>query len=369
MNLRKLKNKFLTFFYGLFYGMKATEDSVFHQTDISSNHGSSIIKEVEDNRLSKALLKGEVTQQVEELRYMTYKVDKEAKEYKYYAPTLALKRNKQDSKFFKYDDSDQLELITSQSNEPLIETIKDAFEQLGGRGKRTEYRIKIERNFTPRYRIEEYITRLDVKKLDDTHVILDMLVSKYPNSLDFKSKGFVREIEKIRDEKIKSDVLDYEKISFVTHHARNLDDNIRFVFRNVWFKGVIEFDGHYIVRFKASFEQTDFDLTKEYFCKTMEDKYQNHDRKNDVLNFGDYLVKDEYVCQDCGKKVVANKQLIDEIEPYKGRDITKEDIDTDNPNVLEFIDMQISEQTFGKRLCSDCLKKYLKQMEENEDND
>ena len=61
--------------------MKATEDEVLHQTANSIGGGSSIIKEVDDTRVSKALLKGEITQEVEELRYRTYKVDKEAKTF------------------------------------------------------------------------------------------------------------------------------------------------------------------------------------------------------------------------------------------------------------------------------------------------
>ena len=319
------------------------------------------IKEVDDTRVSKALLNGEITQEVEELRYRTYKVDKETKTFEYFAPTLALKRDKQDTKFLKYDDSDGLELITVQPNDFLVETVSETLEQVGGRGKRTQYRIKIKRNFIPRYKIEEYITRLDVKKLDDKHVILDMYVSKYPNDKDFKSKGFVREVEKIRDEKIKSDILDYEEISFLTNHAYKMDDMVKFVFKNIFFREVVEFDGHYILRFKASIQQDTIDLTKIFYSKTMDEKYKNKVKKEVILNFNDYLVKNVYKCDECGKEVVLDKEMIDALEAYEGRDITQEKIETDNPQVLEFMDMQISEQTFGKCLCSDCLKKHLKE--------
>lgn len=359
--IQRIKDKFLLFFYGLFYGMKATEDSVFHQTGNSLGDGTTINKEVEDKRVSKALLKGEITQEVEELRYRTYKVDKESKTYEYYAPTLAMKRDKQDTKFLKYDDRDGLELITVQPNDFIVETVGETLEQVGGRGKRTDYRIKIKRNFTPRYKIEEYITRLDVKKLDETHVILDMYVSKYPNDKDFKSKGFVREIEKIRDEKIKSDILDYEEVSFFTNHAYKMQDMVKFVFKNIWFKEIVEFDGHYIVRFKASFKEDIIDFTKIYYSKTMDEKYKNKEHKEVILNFNDYLTRNVYTCQECGKEVVLDQELIDRLETYEGRDITQENMETENPQVLEFMDMQISEQTFGKRLCSDCLKKYLKE--------
>lgn len=357
--LNKIKRNIQIFFYGLFYGMKSTEDTVFHQTGLTNSTGTSIIKEVEDQRVSKALLKGEVTQQVEELRYRTYKVDKESKGFEYYAPTLALKKDRQDTKFMKYDESDGLELITIQSNDVLVETVGETLEQVGGRGKRTQYRIKIKRNFVPRYKIEEYITRLDVKRLDEKHVILDMYVSKYPNDKDFKSKGFVREVEKIRDEKIKSDILDYEEISFITNHAYKLDDMIKFVFKNIWFREVVEFDGHYILKFKASLQQDTLDLTKKYFSKTMEEKYKNKEKKEVVLNLFDYNQVQVYTCQECGKEIILDNDLMNQINVYQGRDITEENFENENPQVLEFMDMQISEQTFGKRLCSNCLKKYL----------
>ena len=67
----------------------------------------------------------------------------------------------------------------------------------------------------------------------------------------------------------------------------------------------------------------------------------------------------DFVCQECGKEIILDNELIDQINVYQGRDITEENFENENPQVLEFMDMQISEQTFGKRLCSDCLKKYL----------
>jgi hypothetical protein len=136
---------------------------------------------------------------------------------------------------------------------------------------------------------------------------------------------------------------------------------VKFAFKNIVFREVVEFDGHYILKFKASFDQTNYDLTKIYFSQTMNDKYEKKEKKDVVLNFSDYMVQEEYVCEECGKKIKVNKELIDQLEPYQGRDITKEEIINDKPEVLNFIDMQISDQTFGKKLCSECLKKYLKE--------
>ena len=69
---------------GLSFSLKRTEDTMLRQEGTASNVGVGDEQEVNENRVSKALLKGEVTQEVKNLRYRTYKVDEEAKETEYY---------------------------------------------------------------------------------------------------------------------------------------------------------------------------------------------------------------------------------------------------------------------------------------------
>lgn len=351
-------NKTKLFFENLFWGMKATEDKIFHQSGSCSDNTISITKEVEDNSVCKALLKGEVTQEVENLRYRTYLVDKEAKKMEYFSPTLAIKRGKEDKKFIKYDNSDNLELITSQSNDKLTESVIETLEHVGERGKDTEYRIKVKRNNIPRYKIEKYTTRIDVKKIDDDHAIIELYVSLYPNESDLTSKSFINELNRIKDGYTNSDILDIEELSFTSKGAYKVDDLTDFVFKNIFFKEIKEFDGHFILKFKSSFTQTANDLTKIYYSKPMDIKYKNKEKKELVFNFSDALVKEKYICQECGKEIVVDYDLFNSLEEYNGRDTTEEDF-SDKPLIGEFIDYQISEQTIGKGLCTKCLKKYV----------
>jgi len=258
--IKKIKDKLKLFGYGLVGGMKATEDQILRQSGTVSDGNISVVKEVEDNRVSKALLRGEVTQEVSELRYRTYLVDKESKKYKYYTPTLVLKRNKKTDINFPYNESDGLTLITSQLNDTIsnekytdyLNIVSDVYEEsdtnveknITSVNKRdliehfketTEHRIKIERekDFTPRYKIEDYIKRIDVKSVDEKHAVLELYVSKYMNSEDFKSKGFIKEIEKIRDKGLRSDMIAFKGISFITNHAFGIEDSIKFEFEHI----------------------------------------------------------------------------------------------------------------------------------------
>ena len=187
--MRRVWRKIKDLWYGLFWGLKVTDEEVFSPAGLSQNTGTEITQQQHQNRLSTALLAGKETQQVRELRYRTYLVDREAKKYKYYSPLLAMKRDdKQDTKFIYYANEENLDVITIQPNFPIVEGVEQGLEQVGGRGKKTEYWITIERpfGFVPRYHIEQFTKRVVVRKRnDDDGVVVDLYVSKYPDDKDY----------------------------------------------------------------------------------------------------------------------------------------------------------------------------------------
>lgn len=365
-------NSIEMFFMNLAVATKNVETQVLTQGGVdSANGGTTISQDVTQgtHALSRALLRGELTEEVKQLRYRTYKVDREAKKYKYFSPTLALKKKEgKDNKFISYDNSDGLDVITIQDCHPIIENIEDALNQIenGGRGEITKYNIEIERSFRPRFKIEEFLRKIVVKRFDDTHAILDFYFSKYPDKLflnsndkSFRSKAFIHEIESIKDKKVKSDMLDMEKLRFVTSHAYRQDDLIEFVFRNLFFREVKEFDGDYILQFKASIEHDGIDLTASYYNKTMDERYKNKEKKEVIFDITGSVPVETYVCADCGKEVTFDVNKMEEMPISEAREYDSEINEEDSWNVTEYFDMQLVEQTIGKKLCKNCLKKYL----------
>lgn len=376
--IKQIYNKLYSYWYGLFYGMKRTNDVVFTQSGIDNTIGSEIQQQVTENRVSKDLLKGEVTQQVEELRYRTYKVDRESKQFEYFSPVKALRFEKQDSKFVKYDNSDNLELITIQPNHANVRNISEGTNDIdfmkaeikdeqgnvsinvGKFDVINDYNIKIERDFMPRFRLEAYTTRLVVKKYDDRdNMMLDFYVSKYPQENDMKSIYFVKEVEKILAGDEHSDILSFNRVSFMTSHAYGLEDMIEFRFDKIFYKGILEYDGHYILKFKAHAYVNGVDITDQYYSKSMAEKYANNEKKEVVLDaFNGGNKVETFVCSECGKVVEYNTEAINDIEAKPGRDITEDFVDEEN-DIMSYMDLQIAEQTFGKKLCKACLKNYL----------
>ena len=108
-----LWNRFQFFIMNLVTASKNTETQVLTSSGVDgAGGGLTISQNVQQgtNSLAKALLKGEMTEEVKQLVYRNYKVDREAKKYKYFAPTLALKKKEaNDNKFISYDKSDGLD--------------------------------------------------------------------------------------------------------------------------------------------------------------------------------------------------------------------------------------------------------------------
>lgn len=378
----KIKDKINNVWTGLMFGLKNTENEVFTQLGSSHNNMISVNQEVGSHRVSKALLKGELTQEVKELRYRTYTVDREAKHYEYFSPTLAKKMDeKYDSKFVKFENSENLNVITIQPNERNIEGIYEyecrnsvdlcALQTDTSKfiEPKKSYTLKVTRDFFPRYKIEEFTKKLVVfEKEKGKSVKLDFYVSIYPDDKVFISKGFVREVENIRDNGVKSDILDMQSVSFTTLHAYKLDDMIQFEFNNLSFEKVLEFDGDYILRFSADIVVNGEDMIKEFYNKEMAEKYANKEKKERVLDLTDNFAE-KYVCERCGKEVYYDPSSIDDLNPIQGKDIDEEENNEETPRseTTEYMDMQIAEQTYGKLLCRDCLRKYLKEQAEIEE--
>lgn len=322
-----------------FNGMKVSEETAFRAPDIgNTSQPPAIVKEVHQNRVAKDLLAGKETQQVRELRYRTYAVDRETKKYEYYSPFLSKKRTSPKELPDIFDKSDGLGVIVIQENMPIFENVSDGLRQIGKRGERQKYWLNIDRGgkFIPRYRLEEYTLRLVVKEPKNGNgsvAILEFYVSKYPNEEDLKSKGFVREIEHMmEDNAIRGDIVTMDGVSFITSNAFGADDMVEFRFKNPYPLSIREYKGNYVLCFKAGVVVNGHDIVEDYYERSIAEKYANKEpRQSAGSSFGEEIKS--YTCEMCGKTL-------------SGYD-----------DVAEKYDMQITKETIGKMLCKDCLEK------------
>ena len=351
--MKKIINFFRYLWIGFFLGMKKTEDETLHQNGMELDNGSTVNQQVADHSVAKALLRGELTQEVIELRYRTYAVAREASHYNYFSPTLAKRKGVNDFKFIEIANDNNREVITVQENKLDVETVNDALQRIGDDGKyidkEKEYNIKFKRSNTPRFKLEDYTKKVVVMKGDDEYTaIVDVYVSKYPDDKVITSKPFIRELERVIDKGIKSDIFEFESIQFETYKAYRLDDMINFEFGDPQLVKIFEFDGDYVIEFQMNIIDGGTDMTAEFYDEKMAKRYENKERKELTITYDPEALIRTYKCADCGKEVVYDARNLDKLNAS--------DEATDG-TATEFLDYEMAEATFGRMLCKDCMKK------------
>lgn len=309
---------FKTLGYMLSFGAKGANDVMLTQDPNENDIG--IIQNQTSQNLGEALLKGEVTQQVEELRYSDYKVYQESKNYSYIGDGVAIKKNskKKDRKKFSF----------TQNNNLICEGVCHELQRVGQYGI-DRYVFDITYTDITRHKIEAFIT-YGKFYVDNTAIKVEFyfdknLKSKYnPNSY-----MILKELEKIskfdnayqiENNDICSNV---HTLTFNTYKSNGEDDFVQYLISELKFQECKEMDDAFILTYVSNkFIRTN--LIDKFYSPTMEQKYLNKEHKNESVNFYEEP-RIEY-CDVCG-------------------------------NEMNSYDADITKNTYGKRICINCLKK------------
>lgn len=327
--MKKIKNFILGLFKALPFGLQGAEREIMGSNN-TGDDGTVITQEVSDERVAKHLLKGEVTQEVEELRYRTYKVANESEKYQYVGNGVAFKSENDDS-----PKRSRTKYNVTQENRIICSSILKELQHMDNYGV-DEYRIEITYNDIVRFKLEQYAHTINVK-IDETSGIIETSLRFWKTSDKYKttSRQFLNALEKavkLDNEYAisKNEILSSVKtISFSTYKASGDDDFVTYAFtEGCKYVGSSETDDEYVLTFAwSSYIRMPLNLEEKYYSKTMDDKYKAVERKNVDLNLTP--LEKKCFCPICGREVdeySANIQMAD------GR----------------------------KPICNDCMKKTLK---------
>ena len=296
---KKIYKKIKLFWYSLFFGMKGVDNLL---TTNQKEQDGSVLEVSEDGGggVFKDILEQKVTQEVEELRYRSYKVANEAKKYRYVGNGKVIKKTETQlsQKHGLIEESDNLPIILIQDNSIICEDVLTTLNEINKKENKKifyDFKIKIKRNILPRFRIENYIKKLVLKEADGNYVI-DLYCSKYPSQFsEKKDKSFLSELKKIKNREIRnSDILDFEELSFITDNAWGIDDRFKFSFLDFEFYDIIEFDGHYIIRLGCQCDIFMENILDKIYSQSAEDKYAKKEAKeNSTIELISFMQPEE----------------------------------------------------------------------------
>lgn len=320
-----IKKKFRTAMVALSYGLKNTETDILGQKTTTSE-SNSVEQKMQQNDLAEALLKGEVTEQVEMLRDRTYLISDESKIYKVVIDTVgttkAVKKmgRKPEPKAF---NEIGFGIIMVMDNRAIPTGVLSGLEAVGGYGIKDKYPINFKYEYSPKFKLDEYVTRL-ILRGDGDNLVIDLYIPKFTESINRLEKIFDNELNKIKTGKIKPNNIKFKTLNFISDRAYGTEDLIPYEFEMVEFLSINEFDGRHVLTYSVNPIGDNKKITDKYINKKLRDAYKNKESRGLKLNIGD-TIKEVNCCEKCGKNV---------------------------DNVYDF---RITKKTLGIGVCADCL--------------
>ena len=309
---RKIKNVI----YSLPFGLKAADSEIMGSNVSGDGNDTVINQQVNDKRVAKHLLKGEITKEVEELRYRTYKVNRETDNYEYVGHGVAVKKDekKQEPNIIRF----------SQENKMICNDVLTELKSVGSYGVE-KYTVSINYLSPVRFKLQEFLTLVDVVIKEGEKAVTTLHFNDTRNPQVFKSKPFVTELEKLEDMFNRNDTYGLSRndfataiicMSFTTFKATDRQpDVISYSFVTPELIGVHHENGEFKLIYQWK-DYTRLDLTEKFFNAELEEKYRKKEKKDltsDISieeangkNVDSWWYKhydSVYKCTRCGKEI------------------------------------------------------------------
>lgn len=325
-------------FYALPFGLKGADTEIMGSGNTGGEDGIVAKQQVQDNRVAKHLLKGEITKEVEELRYRTYKIDRETDKYDYVGNGIAVKKEKSNPKpnVIKF----------SQPNKMICSDVLTELKRVDGY-EIEKYTVDIEYKYPVRIKLEQFITLVDVYIEEGENAVTTLHFEDAMNPSEFKSKPFINMLSKLYDDFNKNDTYAISKndyaaaligMSFATTNTIGDEHSIiSYSFSLPELIAVQHDNGEYLLKYQWKVYKR-VDLTDKFFNAELEEKYKNKEKKNvkvetdikDVVEFNSINAPNYFIkCSKCN------------------RDINK------------YTEGYITDKDTGEPICIDCYKKSL----------
>jgi hypothetical protein len=302
----------------LTFALSNVEKNILNQNGAASDNKTNQEKRHLEGTLADSLVHGELTQEVKNLRWRTYKIlknsNKTSLEFDHIDENgnvfYRTKRNDEKAilKKIKLDTFDDYKLeMVFLNNEITIGTfdaitkyfkeyntpvksINDNNDDVVSHGEissleyfatnKAEKPINITREYTPKFLIENFTKKINIRKIDNTKRLIEFYVSKYPDEYNKNSKLFIKEIEKaIKLGQRNINFLEIDEVEFVTNKTIGATDFLKYSFKILNFDKIVEFDGNYVIKFVSETLIDGENILLKYVEEELEEKYNKKEAK------------------------------------------------------------------------------------------
>jgi hypothetical protein len=317
--MKKIKNWFTKQIARLMISTANVEKNAFGQSGETLESDTAKYQRHTQGMLADSLVNGEITQEVLNLKWRTYKILKATNGVKstiigYDEDGMPIvkttkKNNKLGLKKIKVDNYDdyKLEMVLDNSeialnttdimdndNLSILDTVMQNYDDDGNvisashavigstelmaieKGERP---IKITREYAPNFFLENYTKKLNVRKINKKERLLEFYVSSYPDEYNKHTRLFLNNLKKAISNP-KQSFLELNGIEFITYKTIGVEDFLLFKYDNLKFDKIVEFNGFYVIKFKAEIKINGEDILNEHRVEELDEKYRTKAKKS-----------------------------------------------------------------------------------------
>jgi hypothetical protein len=144
---------------------------------------------------------------------------------------------------------------------------------------KSERPIILTRPNPPKFKLENFTKKLNIRTINETEKLLEFYVSKYPDEYNRTSRLFISDIKKAIIEPDKSTILEFSGVNFITYKCMGVDDFLEFEYEIISFDKIIEYNGFYVVKFIAKVNVNGVDMLEKHRVVELDKKYENKQKK------------------------------------------------------------------------------------------
>jgi len=184
--------------------------------------------------------------------------------------------NTVDSNIIETDD-----LINSESNINLESNKTSTIGEIKNINIELNLPISLTREYTPKFKLENYTKKLHVKEISDKEFLLEFFISKYPEQFDKNNHFFLSDIKKIlSNPKQYNSTVDFNTVHFITNNTVGVPDFLEFEYHKIKFDKIVEFNEFYVLKFTSEVKIEANSIIEKFKHAELDEKYNNKEKRN-----------------------------------------------------------------------------------------
>ena len=301
----KLWQRIKLFFIYLFAGMHAADRNLTSgEKDVGMDEAGIERRQESDNVFSQ-LLRGEVTQEVKEVRHEMYYAERKSHEYEYGGGGRAVKKTKSLFSNTSIENSDGHNIVLVQPNIKIGHSLHDYGiipvtdgDECGAYYDDSKDKdpdgitdsvkvLKFEYDYLPKFKLENYVEKVVVKDDEKGNRYVDLYFTIGFDSVNRLDRQFSNELDRVFKGDRRSDILFFNALSFTTLKSSLKDENLRYRFTDFVFRETVYNEGYRILRYSCKTDLDGVDLLDEIYdertAKLNEENAPRENRSVDIV--------------------------------------------------------------------------------------